>query len=242
MTTSTGGNPTLLRASSLSRAELNSLPTFAYVPSPSSVSARREAARERAASVSSANKERQVREAALLAQQVAALGLGEAGNAMTETLLVAEAGLATARKPLLVAGAVSAPPVVVSSSPSLPLTPPILTVPAVSVSVSNVDAALASATRVLLEEDATPSASPDTLHGGDGTTTPADEIEAEVDNLADLEEDSNASCSICLCDFERGDKLRALPCMHKYHAACVDDWLARSSVCPNCNVDVREAF
>lgn len=25
-------------------------------------------------------------------------------------------------------------------------------------------------------------------------------------------------------------------------STCVDDWLSRSSVCPNCNVDVREAF
>lgn len=59
-----------------------------------------------------------------------------------------------------------------------------------------------------------------------------------------IEEESTAldSCSICLGDYETDDQLRCLPCMCKFHASCVDDWLSRSSVCPLCTCDARVAF
>lgn len=48
--------------------------------------------------------------------------------------------------------------------------------------------------------------------------------------------DSSADhCSICLEDFEKGSLLRVLPCMHRYHMACVDPWLQQHhSECPLC--------
>eukprot|EP00917_Polyrhabdina_sp_WS-2016_P027998 GHVP01059740.1.p1 GENE.GHVP01059740.1~~GHVP01059740.1.p1 ORF type:complete len:297 (-),score=38.40 GHVP01059740.1:154-1044(-) len=52
------------------------------------------------------------------------------------------------------------------------------------------------------------------------------------------------SCSICMADYDAGDKLVILPCTgrHKFHEACVDQWLQRSRLCPNCrsSVDGRE--
>jgi hypothetical protein len=45
-------------------------------------------------------------------------------------------------------------------------------------------------------------------------------------------------CMICLDDFQAGDRLRVLPCFHRYHAACVDNWFSRSSRCPVCKHDV----
>lgn len=39
---------------------------------------------------------------------------------------------------------------------------------------------------------------------------------------------SDTECSICREDFQQGDQLRVLPCLHKYHAFCIDEWLARS--------------
>jgi len=33
------------------------------------------------------------------------------------------------------------------------------------------------------------------------------------------------SCVVCLCDFEPRELVRALPCQHEFHAACVDQWL-----------------
>mmetsp|Transcript_61850 Transcript_61850/g.144865 ORF Transcript_61850/g.144865 Transcript_61850/m.144865 type:complete len:423 (-) Transcript_61850:112-1380(-) len=47
---------------------------------------------------------------------------------------------------------------------------------------------------------------------------------------------SDTECSICREDFQQGDQLRVLPCLHKYHAFCIDEWLARSVArnCPSC--------
>lgn len=47
-------------------------------------------------------------------------------------------------------------------------------------------------------------------------------------------------CSVCLCDAEDGDAMRTLPCMHVYHADCIDKWLGEHSTCPICKHDVRE--
>jgi len=48
------------------------------------------------------------------------------------------------------------------------------------------------------------------------------------------EEESQTSCAVCLSDFEGGEKLRVLPCGHKFHKACVDTWLRRNKACPLC--------
>lgn len=47
-------------------------------------------------------------------------------------------------------------------------------------------------------------------------------------------------CSICLEAFAAGDTLRALPCLHRFHADCVDTWIVacvharQPCSCPNC--------
>lgn len=47
-------------------------------------------------------------------------------------------------------------------------------------------------------------------------------------------------CSICLCDFEDGDSLKTLPCLHRYHAACVDQWLQINEKCPICQTPASQ--
>jgi hypothetical protein len=51
-------------------------------------------------------------------------------------------------------------------------------------------------------------------------------------------------CSICLVDFEDGDELRKLlPCGHRFHRACIDRWLLKSSTtCPIDKFDLRCAY
>ncbi|CAJ0577804.1 unnamed protein product, partial [Mesorhabditis spiculigera] len=48
------------------------------------------------------------------------------------------------------------------------------------------------------------------------------------------EDMKDAECAICMVDFEPGDGIRYLPCMHCFHQQCVDDWLQRSFTCPSC--------
>ncbi|EKX48676.1 hypothetical protein GUITHDRAFT_45358, partial [Guillardia theta CCMP2712] len=50
--------------------------------------------------------------------------------------------------------------------------------------------------------------------------------------------ESLTSCSICLVDYEVGDDVRMLPCLHAYHKACADEWLKCSHSCPVCKTNI----
>jgi len=52
------------------------------------------------------------------------------------------------------------------------------------------------------------------------------------------------SCSICLEDFESGEKLLLLPkCQHYFHSTCIIPWLTeRHPTCPLCKTNVKEGL
>ncbi|KAE8682239.1 Receptor-like proteiny region, transmembrane domain- and RING domain-containing protein 2 [Hibiscus syriacus] len=56
-----------------------------------------------------------------------------------------------------------------------------------------------------------------------------------------LDENSTSrTCAICLEDYSVGEKLRILPCCHKFHAFCIDSWLTTwRAFCPVCKRDAR---
>ncbi|KAJ3509160.1 hypothetical protein NLJ89_g5371 [Agrocybe chaxingu] len=53
--------------------------------------------------------------------------------------------------------------------------------------------------------------------------------------------ESQLECAICLSEFEKGDKVRVLPCHHIFHLNEVDEWLIhRKKLCPVCKADVTQ--
>ncbi len=55
-------------------------------------------------------------------------------------------------------------------------------------------------------------------------------------------QDQSEHCVICLEQFQDGDRLRVLPCEHRFHTSCIDKWLSGSysyedcftGLCPTC--------
>jgi len=55
-----------------------------------------------------------------------------------------------------------------------------------------------------------------------------------------IKNDSSHQCLICQFHYEKGDRLRELPCGHRFHAECVDQWLKKKDICPYCRKSIVE--
>ena len=49
---------------------------------------------------------------------------------------------------------------------------------------------------------------------------------------------SAESCSVCLDEYAERDRLRLLPCGHRFHSKCIDRWLESNRACPICKKDI----
>ena len=73
-----------------------------------------------------------------------------------------------------------------------------------------------------------------------------DEIDALPIQVADTSlkriSDSGAmpSCTICLEEFEEGCSLKLLPCLHRFHHTCIDNWLRQKANCPVCQRSCKQ--
>ena len=41
-------------------------------------------------------------------------------------------------------------------------------------------------------------------------------------------------CSICKTIYSEGEDITTLPCTHKFHSNCTDDWFGKHTYCPEC--------
>eukprot|EP00457_Paulinella_chromatophora_P007695 gb/GEZN01007719.1/.p1 GENE.gb/GEZN01007719.1/~~gb/GEZN01007719.1/.p1 ORF type:complete len:462 (+),score=4.20 gb/GEZN01007719.1/:75-1460(+) len=48
----------------------------------------------------------------------------------------------------------------------------------------------------------------------------------------------NVDCSVCTCDFTKGELLTQLPCKHLYHFSCLQPWLGKANTCPTCRFEL----
>lgn len=46
--------------------------------------------------------------------------------------------------------------------------------------------------------------------------------------------DIDATCGICLSEYQDGEMLKYLPCHHHFHLECIDTWLVTNKTCPYC--------
>jgi Ring finger domain len=54
------------------------------------------------------------------------------------------------------------------------------------------------------------------------------------------DDDEDANCIICLCQYEVGEMVRTLPCNHQFHASCIDEWLLLDKSCALCRVEIDD--
>ncbi|KAJ7561619.1 hypothetical protein O6H91_03G035900 [Diphasiastrum complanatum] len=50
------------------------------------------------------------------------------------------------------------------------------------------------------------------------------------------------TCSVCLEHVMEGELLRSLPCLHQFHAICIDQWLRQQATCPVCKFRLTPAW
>ncbi|KAF3571653.1 hypothetical protein F2Q69_00061916 [Brassica cretica] len=50
------------------------------------------------------------------------------------------------------------------------------------------------------------------------------------------------TCSVCLEQVTVGEVVRTLPCLHQFHADCIDPWLRQQGTCPVCKFKAHSGW
>lgn len=77
--------------------------------------------------------------------------------------------------------------------------------------------------------------------GGKQGRSPASK--ASVENMPRVvigedKENGGGSCAICLEEWSKGDVAAEMPCKHKFHSKCVEEWLGMHATCPMCRYEM----
>jgi len=63
---------------------------------------------------------------------------------------------------------------------------------------------------------------------------PSDESQLLRIPFQEKSKDEENVCEICLLDYNKGDTLIYLPCIHRFHEECIVGWLSKKAQCPIC--------
>ncbi len=67
--------------------------------------------------------------------------------------------------------------------------------------------------------------------------------EKNIDKRSDdkvKQDDSQERCSICMEEYQHGDRKNILPCKHIFHKKCIGQWLNQHVACPLCRAVIEE--
>ena len=64
--------------------------------------------------------------------------------------------------------------------------------------------------------------------------------EIPIQNVNKLESDKKR-CNICFEDYNNGDYVLVLPCLHIYHTNCIKEWFNSNNTCPLCKSEITES-
>ena len=48
--------------------------------------------------------------------------------------------------------------------------------------------------------------------------------------------------AVCIEEYKVGETVRILPCNHRFHKACIDQWLLDKRTCPMCKMDILKYY
>jgi hypothetical protein len=71
---------------------------------------------------------------------------------------------------------------------------------------------------------------PSLVHDSQGMTP----LDISRITIGDYSSTDDNLCSICLLNFQNGERIRITSCSHKFHLPCIDQWLLKKASCPNC--------
>ncbi|KAK0592407.1 hypothetical protein LWI29_018594 [Acer saccharum] len=55
-------------------------------------------------------------------------------------------------------------------------------------------------------------------------------------SVGSVKADDELTCTVCLEQVNVGEIVRSLPCLHQFHAICIDPWLRQQGTCPVCKL------
>ena len=56
--------------------------------------------------------------------------------------------------------------------------------------------------------------------------------------LTEKKDGENKECIVCLSEFEVGESITTLPCVHIFHNECIKSWLKSNNHCPICKFEI----